>query len=333
MGITKQQGERFYVIDSELCKKPFVKTADLKVLIDKTLDISVTQKTIQNDLKLMQLDPPRGFSAPIEKNAKHKAYYYSDKNFTIQNFGLKQEDVQALLFYERTLYQLKSIKLFEDVLKAIEKIVDRIIIGKEIKKMIADRTLLQTEKAPIIKGHEFIEPIIKAIVENQKIIFTYSKFDGADPKRRELSPLLLKEDKHFWYVLGLLDNNDALTTFALDRMSDLYVTNSYFTPPPFDTEKYFKYSMGITVPEGDPVNIVLSFEPLQGKYLKALPIHETQKIIKDNSKEFRILIRIKPTYEFYSKILSYGNYVKVISPSRIKAEIKKRLYAAVKLYK
>jgi len=332
MGISKLQRARCYYIDRELAKKEFVKTKDLVEKISNEL-IPVSQRQIQIDLKLMRENEPTGFAAPIGYNKKEKAFYYTDRNFTIQAFGLKEDDVQALLFYAKTLNQFKGIKLFQDVLKAIEKVVDKLLIGKEIKKLIADRTLIQAEKAPICKGLENISPIMKAILENQKIEFNYAKFDQKESHIRVLSPILLKEDKHFWYVLGFLENNERPTTFALDRMSNLRVTNVYFSPQSFDADNHFQYSFGITVPNSTPLDIVLSFQPFQGNYIKALPIHGTQNIIIDNSEELRITIKAIPSYEIYSKILSYGENVKVISPPEVLSEIKNRIKATAKLYK
>jgi len=328
---TKHQRARIQIIDRELSKHDFVKTSDLERIIACEL-LPVTCRTIQKDIELMQEDPPMGYAAPIEKNTKKKAYYYKDPNFTIQAFGLKTEDIMTLLFYARTLEQYKGYKIFEDILKTIEKVIDNFYIAKKTKESIANRTLLQTEKVTIIKGIEFIEPIIKSIIEKQEIIFDYRKFDDSCPTQRTLAPILLKEDKNYWYVIGMVNDKNLPTTFALDRISNLLVTNSYFTPPLFDAENYFKYSFGITVSDKNPVEIILSFNPFQGNYIKALPIHETQKIIKDNNKELRVSVKVKPSYEFYSKILSYGANVKVISPKSIVNEVKLQIKETYQSY-
>jgi predicted DNA-binding transcriptional regulator YafY len=71
---------------------------------------------------------------------------------------------------------------------------------------------------------------------------------------------------------------------------------------------------------------------MQGHYLKTLPIHETQKILVDNEDELRISIQVKPAYEFYSKILSYGDSVKIISPEGVQQEVKETLRKALLRY-
>jgi predicted DNA-binding transcriptional regulator YafY len=294
--------------------------------------MNVSLRQIEKDLEHMQEDFPMGYEAPISYDKKRKGYFYTDPNFTIQAFGLKPDDIITLLFYARTLEQYNGFKIFENILKTIEKVIANSGIVKSTKELVADRALLQTEKIQMSKGVELIQPILKAILEKQIIEFNYQKFEDLNPNKKILSPILLKEDKNYWYVIGLPDGKNTPTTFALDRISGLIITNKYFTPPSFDVDNYFKYSFGVTVPDTKPIKVILSFSKFQGNYIKALPIHETQKIIRDNKNELRISIQVKPTYEFYSKILGYGSDVKVILPRSVAKEIKQQFQTALKNY-
>jgi predicted DNA-binding transcriptional regulator YafY len=317
---TKYQNARIQVIDRELSKKDFVKTKDLVNIIKTELDITVSQRTVQKDIEQMQEDPPLGYAAPIGIDSKKKAYYYKEP-FTIKAFGLKEEHINALLFYSKTLHQFQEYKIFNDIATAIEKVLDNFKIAPSLKKLVKSRVILQTEKAIPIRGHEHIPIITEALEENKKISFRYSPF-GKNESNRIIAPCLLREDKHMWYVLGILEGNDSLKTFALDRIKSLSILDETFEPVPFDPDNYFKYSFGITVKSGEPKRVVLSFVPYQGNYLKALPIHETQKILTDNNKEFKISVNVKPSYEFFSKVLSYGPDVKVISPKPLVKELR-----------
>ena len=71
-----------------------------------------------------------------------------------------------------------------------------------------------------------------------------------------------------------------------------------------------------------PEKIVLSIEPFQGKYIKSLPLHETQEVLIDNDKELRVSLNIYPTYDFKQEILSMGENVKVLEPADFAEEMK-----------
>lgn len=318
---TKYQWARMQIIDRELNKHDLVKTKDLVKIIKRELDIPVSSRTIQKDLEQMQEEPPMGFTAPIGKDVIKKAYFYKEP-FTIRAFGLKEEHINALLFYSKTIHQYHEYKIFSDIAIAIEKVLNSAKIMPGLRKLVKSRVIIQTEKALPIKGHEYIPVITQALEENKKISFEYRPF-GKKSSQRKLSPCLLKEDKHMWYILGILEGQNFPRTFALDRIFSLVILEENFEPYNFNHEEYFKYSFGITVLDVDPTEVILSFSPSQGNYLKALPIHWSQNIIKDNNREFRISLQVKPSYEFYAKVLSYGASVKVIKPKAIADEVKK----------
>lgn len=328
---SKQQRARIIIIDQELSRNKYVKTRDL---LDKiaTEAVPVRLRTIQKDIELMKDGSLLGYNAPIKYDDHKKAYYYTNSDFTISKLGLLVDDMMALLFYERTLEQYQGIRIFDGILKAVSKVIKNSDITPKIKNIAADRTILQLEKIPLIKGIEYIEPILNAIVDNLKIEIYYKKFQDTEPTKRVLSPVLIKEDKNYWYVLGYTEGKNTLTTFALDRISEFKCTGLHFSPCIFNFTNYFKYSFGITVSEKKPILIKLSFTPHQGNYLKALPLHETQKIIRDTDKELTISIKIKPSYEFYSKILSYGADVRLISPVTVVKTIKALLNSTIQQY-
>ena len=77
----------------------------------------------------------------------------------------------------------------------------------------------------------------------------------------------------------------------------------------------------ITTEKNNAEEIILSFTNMQGKYVKALTLHPSQKILIDNEKELRISLNIVITYDFIMELLSMGANVKVIQPEHLKQTI------------
>jgi len=149
-----------------------------------------------------------------------------------------------------------------------------------------------------------------------------------------LCPFALKEFKHRWYLAARDIYDERVKIYDLDRMSDLETLENHFSEDAdFDMDKIEKHCFGIIVPrDEEPQNAVLSFNPLQGKYIKSLPLHETQKILIDNNKELRICLNIYLTHDFKMEILSMGENVKIIEPKSFADEIKATYRAALKRY-
>lgn len=333
MAISKHPFGRYQVIDRELGRKDWIKTKELKEIIEGELSINVSERMINDDINAMKDDSLLGYFAPIGYNKTQKAYYYTDKSYTIKAFGLKDYDINALMFYAKTINQYKEYEVFKDFTNAIEKVLDAVTIRKGITRKEQARSVVQTERTPKLTGSELIPIIVQALDTNRIIEFQYQKFEDSIAKKTKLQPHLLKEDRHRWYVIGRIDGyNEPTTTYALDRMMDLNILDDKFIPVNFDFDKYFEHSFGITVTDDEPLEVILSFTPYQGKYLKTLKIHHSQETLIDDIKEYRVSVKVKPSWEFYEKILGYGNSVVVISPNSVIVEIRNKIEQISKHY-
>ncbi len=184
------------------------------------------------------------------------------------------------------------------------------------------------------QGTENLYGLLNAIKNRQQISFDYCKFWNEKTENRLVEPYILKEFKNRWYVFALDVADGNVKSFGLDRLSNLEITGKKFKPlEDFDVNAYFKNCFGIISANDDkPQEIILSFEPLQGKYIKTLPLHHTQEILKDNKKELRIRLRLFITYDFIMELLSHGDRVKVIEPKSLIKQLKSIYTSALSQY-
>ncbi len=144
----------------------------------------------------------------------------------------------------------------------------------------------------------------------------------------------LKEYLNRWYLVGTVGGSGAFRTFGIDRILDLVVRKETFRPlAKADPMGLFEHTVGLTYSGNDRQDVVLSFTPLQGKYVKALSLHHSQQILRDDKNEVRIKLDIIPNYEFKQRILMLGEKVKVVQPQWLAADIRKSLKNTLKKYK
>lgn len=184
------------------------------------------------------------------------------------------------------------------------------------------------------QGTENLYGLLHAIQNKVQIKFSYQKFWDDEITRRTAEPYALKEYRNRWYVLANDLKDKKVKSFALDRLSELEITRKKFQlPNDFNVNEHFKYCFGIIGPnEQKPQEVILSFDPFQGKYIKTLPLHGSQVILKDNKDELLIRLTLFVTHDFFMEILSFGDNVKVIQPESLIAEVKKAYENALKLY-
>jgi predicted DNA-binding transcriptional regulator YafY len=164
--------------------------------------------------------------------------------------------------------------------------------------------------------------------------FTYQKFWEEEISHRLAEPYALKEFKNRWYIIAKDIGDDYIKSFALDRLADLDTTAITFEyPENFSIEERYRYCFGIIGPnDSKPEDIILSFDPYQGKYIKSLPLHNTQQILIDNAKELRIKLRLYITHDFMMELLSFGDSIVVIKPVSLINMIRDTYKSAVKPY-
>jgi predicted DNA-binding transcriptional regulator YafY len=185
------------------------------------------------------------------------------------------------------------------------------------------------------QGTEHLFGLLHAIKNNLQIQFIYHKYWEEQSTNRTVEPLALKEFKNRWYVVAKDLKDSKIKSFALDRISGFEISKKHFQfPEDFDVNEYYKHCFGIISPEkGQQIQeVILSFDPFQGKYIKSLPLHESQEVLKDNDKELLIKLNIFITYDFLMEILSHGEYVKVIQPENLIADLKTTFKKALKQF-
>lgn len=295
--------------------------------------LSVKERTIQKDLQDLREDSTiLGACLPIEKDNSTRTWYYSEipKNI-FPSLELEPQEVNALLFYAKMIVQYKEYSIFEEIADAVKKVLEGLNIPNPTKQLFESEAVLETEKHPSISGIEYIIELLDAISERKVIEINYTPFSGKS-KNHKIKPLLLKEDKLMWYLVARNYKYDSNITFALDRINKLTITDEKFKKIDFDSLEYFKHSFGITVSNDEPIEVKIEFSPNQANYIKTLPIHSTQEILSDKKDGTVIKVLVKPSYEFYSKILSYGSGAKVISPDSVKKYILKELNSSLNRY-
>lgn len=318
---------RYRVIDRSLrnAYKPFPSKRDIREACEDALFGSVDgehicDSTIEKDLFAMRLE----HDAPIKYSKKNRGYYYEDENFSINDIPLNEDDIEAIKFAANTLIQFKDVDLFQNFGSALDKIFDRISIADDPTDGVIDK-LVQFEASNSKGDTEFLSPLLKAIRERLITEFLYKSFASKVEKRRRVAPLILKQYHKRWYLICQDLKKDRITTYALDRMSTLQLTEDYFLDNfNFNSDAYFEHAVGITSIEGRPQDVVLKVLNQAANYLKTQPLHKSQETVKVGKNKTTIKMKVFVTEELIRGLLSYAGEIEVVEPINLKEELIKR---------
>jgi predicted DNA-binding transcriptional regulator YafY len=184
--------------------------------------------------------------------------------------------------------------------------------------------IVHFEKRRFSGGTEHFSGLVYAIQHRKLVQFNYYKFDDEIITPRTTEPYALKEFKNRWYLLSKDLNDGQFKTFALDRIHDLLITHqNYVYPRNLSIKERFHNCYGIICPDKrEPEDIILSFEPFQGQYIKTLPLHPTQQVLADTENECRIQLKLFITWDFIQELLTMAGTFKVLQPEGLREELR-----------
>lgn len=183
-------------------------------------------------------------------------------------------------------------------------------------------------------GLENVFILVHAIKNQLEIAFNHQKYWDDFVNNKTVQPYVLKESKNRWYLIGLDTRNGQVKTFGLDRISSIEVSKTKFIKPSKTRiQNLFQYSFGVIFEEDKPEKVILQFSNFQANYIKALPLHHSQKIVSQDNNFCIIELHVHPTYDFIMEILSMGKEVKVLEPLILAEKIKSIYRESIDIYK
>lgn len=297
---------RYLLIIKKLKAKSYTSYEELKgyienqieflQMMDDQLSIGFSIRTLQRDIKEIS----NNFGIDIEYSRSGKGYHIVQSESENMNF---QRMMEAFDMFN-------SLNLSQDLAPFID---------------------LEKRK-PL--GTENLYGLLHAIKNKLQIKFAYQKYWDDEISLRIAEPYAMKEFKNRWYVMAKDKKDNNVKSFSLDRLSGLEITNTTFIyPENYNIEEQYRYCFGIIDPnKNEPEEIVLSFDHIEGKYIKSLPLHSSQQILIDNEQELRLKLKLFVTYDLIMELLSHGYNLKVLQPESLVEEIRSVHERAFKQY-
>ena len=185
------------------------------------------------------------------------------------------------------------------------------------------------------RGTEYLQPVIESMQQNKVLKFDYQSF-SEHRKTYHIEAYAMKVYHQRWYIVGRLQEQDAIRQLALDRIMEMEMTDdSYEVPNSFDAEKYYANTIGVFVNEDmKPQKVRIRVYGKQVEYLRTLPLHRSQEEVltkHEQFSEFQYRLCLNP--ELSTQLLAMGENVEVLEPMELREEIKRRLEECLTKYK
>ena len=295
-------------------------------------------KTVHREKKITMAELNRLYSLDFEGEEKippstfKRDLFEIGRSFNIYIEGVRQRQSSYYYMINPHDFDEGSLgRMMVDKMQETVQISAALRDSEELGKTnFGDR--IQLEKNP--SGEVHLSNIIKSIRDNIIIRFVYQGFWDTEEEYVLLKPYFVKMAQRRWYVIGLRDDNGEMASFCLDRIKQLAMTPEHFTiPKDFDFKAYFKHSFGALIEKDIDVEVVrIKVWGEQVKYLRSLPIHQSQQEIKEEKDYSVFQFRLKPTYDFKMEVLSHGSSWEVLQPRWFRQDVASGFRMGYRLY-
>ena len=182
-------------------------------------------------------------------------------------------------------------------------------------------------------GTQYLTSIVDAIRTRTKLKVTYHNFIRNEIYDFYLAPYCLKAFKQRWYVAGCPSTHPTETrVYALDRILGMEITNDEFKyPKDFDTQHFFAPYYGV-FRNAKPTKVIIEANDKSTQYLRLLPLHASQKEVKQIEDFTYFEYDIAPTFDFIQELRTHGTDIRIVEPESLVKVFKKEAKKAYEMY-
>lgn len=328
------------LIYSELMKRKFVSYADIltiyynrpisyydKMACNREPGYGELKKAFPEVLKALE----KACSGCIIDNglSKGKAYKYIgkvDDPLSEERKAVVQKSVEDYVAFCKASAGILPASWFSSFFENTQILLDTSRESKDGEICISsgfEQNLTNIDLLPVLYN---------AIADKKVLRFSYQRF-GQEPFELTFHPQFLKEYNGRWFLFGEA-NREPFHAYnvPLDRIvGEVIEVNDveYISGQKGFYQNFFKNIIGVTHEKGAQVEEVLirtKTEYMHG-LLQTKPLHHSQKETlpfgeHEGDSYGEVTLTIEPNRELRGKMLSYGQYIEVISPQSLREQIK-----------
>ena len=327
---TKNYSTRLRVLDQCLRSGHAYSGKELTEFINRELELRgepiITSRTTLMD-DLLNIENEYHTNIVRKKHGRQTTYQYEDPNFSIFSTELSEDDLLHLS------QALDILQRFDGMPEAdwVSELSARLNLCMSNHKEV--RAAVGFESSMYNKGMEHFTPLFNAIRKKTTVELRYQSFRMAEPQTLIVHPYYLKQYNNRWFLFCCNGDHTNLSNYPLDRILSVKLAHVPYRETHIDFDEFFSDMIGVSRRnEQEPENVVLRFPKDQYKYVATKPWHGSQKVVEENNSTITMQFHVVLNYELEQKILSFGQYVEVISPMTLRERIKDRLSQSLQQY-
>ncbi len=284
-------------------------TITAKELADR---FGVSTRTIYRDVDVLSTA-----GVPVFTNKGNGGGISLLESYSLNKVLISEQESEGLIFALKTL----QVTQYPEIDKVLDK------VGAMFKRSNSD-DWVYIDFSPWGSNpneHNKFIGIKKAILEYKVIIFDYVNSEGKI-SRRSIEPMRLIFKGQAWYLWGYCRTRQDYRTFRISRIKNMDVTNELFERKKLEVIGNIECNINsITM-----VTLKLKFYP--EVLYRLYDDFDYDTIIKNDDGSYNVTADFPEDEWLYGYIMSFGCYVEVLKPERIRIIIEDRAKKLLRFY-
>jgi len=271
----------------------------------------VSTRTIYRDIDLLS-----SFNIPIYASKGKNGGIHLLENYKLDKSLLSKEEQNQILF---ALQSMKKLGVYEADDAELSDKMQRIFQSKGKEWISIDFSDWSNRS----EQNDFFSIIKQAVLEERKIEFDYYNSYGEKSKRK-VEPLQICFKHKAWYVMAYEERKKDYRFFKVTRIKNLQLLEETFIREmPRETSEQKQQESKI---------ICLELEIDKSMAYRVYDEFDSDEISVTENGNFRVKTAYSDGEWVYGFILSFGEYIQVISPTDVIEKIKERLKRSMAQY-
>jgi predicted DNA-binding transcriptional regulator YafY len=282
-----------------------------------------SKTAIQRDIDYMRYQ----MSVPIEFDYARGGYYFIKPMTELPPFQLTEAELVSVFVAQKALEAYKGTAFEQPLRTAFQKLqavtvsANVSVSWKDFDSVISFRQF--GAYLPVVT---IFSELAQAIRNEEVVEFGYKKLDAKAYERRTVDPWHLAWVSGQWYLLGHDRTRKARRIFVLARMRRVSRTAHKFSNPRTagaEIQRLFRNSFQIWQSENAELErIVLRFSGRAAQLVRERNWHSSQQIQELADSNLELSLTLNSLEEIVPWILSWGKDCEVVSPTRLRKEVR-----------
>jgi predicted DNA-binding transcriptional regulator YafY len=282
----------------------------------------ISQKQAQRDIEFIR----DRMEAPLAFDPLKKGYRYEDLGYELPPIWFKEDELMALCLALRLASTLPDQILKNSLQTLLGKFLAfRFLDPPPSLAGIREKISVKNIEYSRVK-EEVFHKVMDSLFRNEPINISYYSPHKRELTERGVQPLHLLCYMGSWHLIAFCALKKDLRDFALSRIRTIDPSTAPIHPPLHlpPIREYVRKNFGL-MSGGESIEVCLKFAPGVAEWVSEQVWHADQEVQANEDGSICLKFPVADFREVRGEILKYGAKVEVLSPQRLRDEIKNEI--------